>query len=476
MNRSNLARPQLQLLSPDQIQRIHQSSLDILSTTGFRVDSVDARRIFEKSGDARVDDSHVYLQNDLVEWALENAPAEIDVYQRDGEHAFRLGGGGPARFGVGVTNLYYQDPATGQPLPFTRERLASAVRLGDALDQFDIISTIGVLQDKPANSADLYATLELVANTSKPLVLLIAEEKLFSPALDLLEHLNGDLVTHPFVIPYFNPLTPLIINQGTCDKLLETVKRGLPLIYSNYGMSGMSTPITAAGTLALMNAELLAGLTLCQLAKPGTPVILGSLPAIFDMKNMSDYYGPQTILLNLACSEMMANYAIPHAGTSGSSLGWRADLPASGLLWLNHLTSLTGNAGLAPFVGGVLGSKVFSPENVVYSNDVIAEARRFAAGLQLDMESLAVDEIAKVGPGGDFLTTDLTMRNFRAAYQESPIFPRLTLEQWQAHDQPQASLLLRDYTLRLLSEADRPVDHANLIAKGEDFIDRSART
>ena len=118
-----------------------------------------------------------------------------------------------------------------------------------------------------------------------------------------------------------------------------------------------------------MNAELLAGLALAQLARPGTPVILGSLPAYFDMRSMQDFYDPHSLLINLACAEMMAHYGLPHAGTSGSGIGWGADLAAAGLLWMNHLTSLLGRSGLAPFVGGNLGSKAFSPAMAVYSHE-----------------------------------------------------------------------------------------------------------
>jgi trimethylamine--corrinoid protein Co-methyltransferase len=151
------------------------------------------------------------------------------------------------------------------------------------------------------------------------------------------------------------------MNAGTTDKMQSAIERSLPFIYSNYGMVGMSTPITPAGTLSLLIAELLAGLTLSQLIKEGTPVILGSLPAYFDMKDMLDYYDPLTFVLNLACAEMMSHYHLPHAGTSGSGLGWGPDLLAGGLLWMDHLTACLGKVGLAPFVGGNLGSKAFSP-------------------------------------------------------------------------------------------------------------------
>lgn len=226
----------------------------------------------------------------------------------------------------------------------------------------------------------MVALLEMVANTIKPLIILISDEKQFLPGLVLLERLVGNLSVKPFVIPYFNPVTPLIINQSTADNMLTSIEYGLPFIFSNYGMAGMSTPISSAGTLALLNAELLAGVVISQLVKPGTPIILGSLPAFFDMKTMVDFFDPQTMLLNLACAEMMAYYHIPHAGISGSANGWGADLIASEALMMNHLTSCLGKVGMAPFVGGSFGSKVFSPTMVVNANEVIEQSRHFTNG------------------------------------------------------------------------------------------------
>jgi trimethylamine---corrinoid protein Co-methyltransferase len=478
--------PTLTALSEDQKNFIHTRSLDILSRVGVRVDSPRGRQLLSASGAAAADPgdpARIRLEPGLVEWALSNAPASIDIYNRRGDLAFQLGSTAntrstaPAgqtfpgtRFGIGVTNLYYQDPQNENIATFTRQHMALATRLGQALPQYDVISTVGVIQDYPPETADLYAVLEMVANTEKPLVLLVSNEALFDSALDLLETIDPALRQHPFIIPYFNPITPLVINAATVDKMLATIARGLPLIYSNYSMAGMSTPITAAGTLTLMNAELLAGLVLAQLARPGTPVILGSLPAYFDMKTMQDFYDPHTVLMNAACAEMMAHYNIPHAGTSGSGSGWGADLAGGGLVWLNHLVSLLGRAGLAPFVGGNFGSKVFSPALAVYSNEVIAQARRFAQGFALDDAALGLNEIEKAGPAGSFLDSDTTLRLFRQAYYDSRIFPRWSLERWQQSGQPRLEDLLRQYTVKLLAESPAPGDHDEILATGEAFI------
>ncbi len=472
MSNAPFVKPRLTVLTPTQIEQVQEYSLEILSTTGIRVDSESARNLFaQKVGASALRDGRVYLPRETVEWAIQCAPSSVNIYDRLGNLAFRLGAD-RTRFGIGVTNLYYQEPESDNVVPFARKHMEICVRLGNALPHYDVVSTIGILQDMPPNIADLYAVLEMVANTTKPLVILVSKAELFPTVLELLEHLQGDLSARPSVIPYFNPITPLIINRETVDKMFASIDRGLPIIYSNYSMAGMSTPITASGTLALLNAELLAGLVLSQLYKEGAPVIMGSLPAFFDMKTMVDFFDPHTILLNLACAEMMTHYGLPHAGTSGSHAGWGPDLPEAGMLWLNHLTGCIGDAGLAPFVGSTLGSMVFSPVTAIYAHDIIGQALHFAQGFAMDEQSVGLDEIAQVGPGGDFLASNLTLRHFRYAYYKSDIYPNMSLDKWQSLASPRSIDYLRDHARRLMDSAKPPDDYAELIAKGEAYIEQ----
>jgi len=466
----NVIRPGLTVLTESQIEQLHAYSLRILAEVGVRVDSPRALRLFERAaGPSAVRHDRVHLPAELVDWALKVAPSTVEIYDRRGAPAFSLPG--KARFGIGVTALYYQEPETEAVVPFAREHMARMVRLGGALPAFDAIATVGIVQDVPPGVSDLWAVLEMVANTVKPLIVLVSDEGAFPAVLAMLEQLHGDLGQRPFVLPYFNPISPLVINAGTVDKMVLAAERGLPFIYSNYGMAGASTPITPAGALALLNAELLAGLVLGQLIREGAPMLLGCLPAYFDMRGMGSFYEPRSYLIDLACAEMMAHYRLPHCGTSGSGMGWGGDLIAAGHQWFNHLISCAGKIGLAPFVGDNLGSKVFSPSVIVYANDVIEQARLFAAGFPLDDQSVALDEIVAVGPGGDFLTSPLTLRLFRQASYRSPIFPSLTLEAWQAQGCPRAGAVLRQYTAGLLAGLEPPEDHGQMMARGRAFIE-----
>jgi trimethylamine--corrinoid protein Co-methyltransferase len=334
-----------------------------------------------------------------------------------------------------------------------------------------MVSTVGIVRDVPEHLTDLYGSLEHFANGIKPLVLLCSDEKKFDDVMRLFEHLHGgDLGEKPFVIPYFNPVSPLVMNEGTVDKMKIAIERGLPVIVSNYSMSGATTPITPAGTVAVLLAELLAGLVIGQMYKEGAPMFLGMLPVYFDMKTLMNFYDPQSILVSLACAEMMAHYDVPHCGTSGSGTGWGMDLLAAETYWMNTLMFVLTKGGLAPFVGDTLGSKAISPLTFIYCHEIIDQALRFANGFQLDDAHVGLEEIRQVGAGKSYVSAPTTLKKYRTGYYVNPIFPRWSMEKWIEAGQPHAQEWLRKYSMEFLKDLPAPEDHEELMRKGEEFI------
>lgn len=470
----NNVRPHLTMLSEEQKQAVHQYTIRILETTGVRVDSPSALEMLRKTvGSSMVEERSVRFPAELVEWAIKAAPSQVQIFNRRGDPQFTIGGTEDRlRFGIGVTALYYQDPMTDTPELFQRRHMQDMVRLGNKLPHYDVISTIGIVRDVPEHLTDLYGSLEHFANGIKPLVLLCSDEHKFDDVLQMFELLHGDLGAKPFIIPYFNPVSPLVMNAGTVDKMRIAIERGLPVIISNYSMSGATTPITPAGTLSVLLAELLAGLVIGQLYRQGAAMLLGMLPVYFDMKTLMNFYDPQSILVNLACAEMMEYYGIPHCGTSGSGTGWGMDLLAAETYWMNTLTFALTKGGLAPFVGDTLGSKAISPLTFIYCHEIIDQALRLADGFQLDDAHVGLDEIRKVGAGKSYVSAPTTLKKYKTGYYVNPIFPRWSMEKWIEAGQPRVQKRLREYSVEFLKDLRVPEDHEELMRKGEEFIGR----
>jgi len=466
--------PSLQLLGPEQIQEVHRYSIRILQDTGIKVESKTALEIFAKSKAVRIKEDVVCLPGELIDHAINQAPSNIEVFNRSRELAFHLGSkqGGKTHFGIGVTNSWFQDIESSRVERFTRKHMQHSTKLGDLLDNYEMVSTLGIPSDVPVEKLDLYATLDMYANTTKPLVLLISGDNKINDVLDLLSYLHGDISARPFCIPYVNPITPLMLNEATTDKMIASINRRLPLMYSNYSMYGGSSPITEGGSLALLIAELLAGLVFSQLVREVSEIILGSLPAAFDMASMGSQYTSSSYLLNLACAEMMSFYEIPHCDTSGSISGRGPDLMASGNLWLNHLSSCMGKIGCAPFVGGNFDSMAFSPATVVLSSQIIGEARKFARGFVLDENSVNLKEIDQVGHGGDYFTSEQTLASMQELNTADSIWTSLSLEAWEQLDRPTAEKELIDQTQDLYSRAQKESESSmDIIMEGEQYIE-----
>ena len=473
----NNVRPHLRMLTEEQIRDIHQYTLKILATTGVRVDSPSALEMLKKRlGDSMVQDRTVRIPAELVEWAIQVAPRQIQLYDRRGNPQFTIGGEEDrTRFGIGVTALYYQEPDTDTPVLFQRKHMQDMVRVGNQLPHYDMVCTVGIVRDVPEHLTDLYGSLEHFANGTKPMVLLCSDEHKFEDVMQLFEYLHGgDIGEKPFIIPYFNPVSSLVMNEGTVDKMRIAIERGLPVIISNYSMSGATTPITPAGTVAVLLAELLAGLVIGQLYKEGAAMFLGMLPVYFDMKTLMNFYDPQSILVSLACAEMMEHYGIPHCGTSGSGTGWGMDLLAAETYWMNTMMFVLTKGGLAPFVGDTLGSKAISPQTFVYCHEIIDQALRLAHGFQLDDMHVGLEEIHKVGAGKSYVSAPTTLKKYKTGYYVSPIFPRWSMEKWMNAGQPHVQDKLREYTIELLKNLPAPDDHEELMAKGEEFIRKHA--
>jgi len=466
-------RPKLQLLGPEHINLVHQSSIRILEDTGIKVESKKALQIFAKSDGLKIKNDVVYLKGELINHAIKSAPSNIEVFSKSGDIAFHLGKkqGSETHFGIGATNTWFQDIESRQVELFTRKHMQHSTKLGDLLDNYAMVSTPGVPSDAPVDKLDLYTTLDMYANTAKPLVLLVSGNGKITDVFDLLSYLHGDISSKPFCIPYVNPITPLVLNESTSDKMIAAINLDLPLMYSNYSMYGGTSPASEGDSLALLNAELLAGLVFGQLVKEGSKMILGSLPAAFNMATMGSYYTPSSYLLNLACAEMMSFYEIPHCGTSGSNNGRGADLLASGNLWLNHLSSCMGKVGCAPFVGGNFDSMVFSPTTVVLSNQIIGEARKFARGFAFNYETINLHEIKQVGHGGDYLTSEQTLASLQELGNTDSIWPSLSLDAWKEQQMPSAEKELIEFTQNLFSRVLKESEASeNTIRKGEEFI------
>ena len=235
--------------------------------------------------------------------------------------------------------------------------------------------------------------------------------------------------------------------------MLEYIKRGVPLLISPEVQAGATGPTTLAGTLVQATAEFLGHATLAQLITPGMPLMYGCVSSVFDMRTMILPYGaPEADLLCMATAQMARHYGIPSRGTGGSSdanaLGMQAGVES---LMSILACILAGTSYVAHGAGELENTLAVSYEKTVIDDEIIGMARRLARGIEVTTERLAFDVIKEVGPRGNFLTADHTLRHFRAEQFFPTLLVRDRYDTWEAAGGKRMEERARDRVQQILA-------------------------
>jgi trimethylamine--corrinoid protein Co-methyltransferase len=255
---------------------------------------------------------------------------------------------------------------------------------------------------------------------------------------------------NPSLLLYSEPSTPLQHSATATEKLLYMADQGLPIVHSPAPMMGGTAPVTLAGGLALGNAEVLSSLVMHQLKRPGAPFVYGSGLHHIDMRTTISVYGaPEFQLARVAVAEMGRFYGLPTWGYAGHSDSCAMDEQAAADAAFSVLVALLGGNNLVHDIGYLEAGLTTSPEMVVFTAEMISMMRRFMGGIDLDAESLALEVIDQVGPGGDFLASDHTLKHFRKMWQPD-LFDRRRWEEWAAAGSPHLGDRLKEKTVALI--------------------------
>jgi trimethylamine--corrinoid protein Co-methyltransferase len=268
---------------------------------------------------------------------------------------------------------------------------------------------------------------------------------------------EDELREKPSVMGIVTPVTPLeiaIMNEG----IVDAIEAGVPILYSPGPLMGATGPVTVAGTLALTTTEVLFGVVLTQLIKPGAPVILKPDTNVFDMRTMQCTYGsPEQDLGRVAVTQLAQFYDLPIYSQGGGVEAKAPDAEAAseammGML-LSGLAGITLTQSLGTLSWGLYGSR----EMVVICDELVNMVKRVLDGITITDETLALDVIREVGPGGSFLTHDHTARLFRQELYFPTLFKRQTIDQWVESGAKVGHQVAHDRVEAILAEAE-PVE------------------
>lgn len=405
-----------EMLCEEEIKKIHAATLQVMEKTGVQIHSDEAKKLLKDAGCKLEPDNLVKIPGDLVESSLETVAKGFTLYDRLGNVACEVRGRN-SYCGTGVTNPYFHDYKTGQRKPTAVGDIANAVKVADYLPNIDWVMPLGSARDVPVHASDVYEFETAVTNTTKPLVFICHDAKGIEDVLDMAAAAVGgraQLEEKPFVISYPEPISPLVHCAEAMEKLLYSAERNIPVIYTPCPMAGATAPASMAGLLVQTNAECLTGLVLSQLKRKGVPVIIGGVLTIMDMGAGTMSYGaPELSLLLAGYADIARYYGLPTWGTAGCSDSKVPDIQAAMEATFSTLINKMAGLSLIHDPGFLENAMIGSLEMLLITNEAFGMAKRFVQGIEVNEETMATEVIHSVGPGGNYLSEDHTLKYFR---------------------------------------------------------------
>ena len=415
--------PQFAVLSDSQLQSLHLAALETLRRTGIRFFHAGALEMLKAAGAFVSDGNLVKFPAALVEDALAAVPGRIVLCDRDGAPAIFLEGT-KTWFGTGSDCLNLLDPETGEHRSFTQADLIAGYHLCDALPNISFVMSIGIPADAPAHAAYDAQMALMLEHTTKPLVFVTNDRASCQRAIDMAAAVAGGheaLTEQAHILLYSEPSSPLKQSETAVDKLLLMADYRLPVVHSPGPQIGATAPITMAGGLVMSLAEILSSIVVHQLRRPGAPFVFGAGLHHIDMGSMQICYAsPEFQLTKAAVAQLGRYYGIPTWGYAGCSDAKVMDEQAAVEATLSVMMAKLTGANLIHDVGYMESGLTASYEMIVLTDELVAMTDHLMKGIEVSDQTLLIDELDRVGPGGQFLDTDETRAHYRDFW-----FPRL---------------------------------------------------
>lgn len=410
----------LRLISDDEVESLHLAALDILERIGIRCQVKEARDIFARAG-AIIDeaDGRVRLGRDIVETALATAPAELTLSPRNAGQAVKLGGRNMATAAVlGPPNC--SDLIRGRRSG-TSADLAELLKLTQFFNAVQMNGWPVEPLDVEVRHRHLEAAFAMLTLTDKVPYVFCQSRQRIRDVLEMCAIARGEsleqFAQRPGVFSIINTNTPLQYDVPMTVGVMDMARYGQPTLLTPFVMAGASTPATIAGAMALNTAEVLFGIALAQLVRPGAPVLYGCAAMNVDMKTGAPAYGLADMhRCTLIGGQMARRYKLPMRSSNFSAAN-SVDF-ASGYESANSvMAAMTAGAHLLMHAAGwVEGGLCTSYEKFVLDVEIVQTMSQMLEPVRIDADTLALEEIEAVGPGGHFFGTERTIATYETAF------------------------------------------------------------
>lgn len=411
----------LEVLTPQEIRKIHDATLHIIENVGVRFPSQKALDLWHSFG-AQVDRERmvVKVKPHLIEEALMKAPPTYDLCARDASQDLPLDGNhvfvGTDGCGVEIIDIH-----DGLRRSSRLQDVGEVARVADAMEEVGFHWVALSAQDKPVETRGLHEIKAIWENSTKHLQTeSIYNEREARAAVEMATLIAGskaELRKRPVLSLMQCTASPLGHDGGSLDAALVAAEAGLPTGFMTMSAALTTGPATMAGVLAVGNAEVIAATALLQLAYPGAPVFYAAAQTASDLRNGAyTGGGPEDFLFGAATNAMSDFYNIPLSmgsfATGAKEPNWQAGVENS----LSTFMACISMADMLLGVGFLHGSRIWSYAQMMMDAEIFSIIHKTLQGIVVDDETLALDTIAAVGPGGNFLKQKHTLKHMREVF------------------------------------------------------------
>ncbi len=431
-------------LTKTQVEQIHQAALTALETIGLADAPQSGIDYLVGAGCTLGEDGRIRFPRALVEDTIANANRSVTLCSRDGNTDLDLSGtrvhygtAGAAVSMVDVHGREYRDS--------TVQDLHDAARICQQLDNIHFVQRPMVCRDIPDNlEMDLNTIYAASSGTFKHIGTSFTEPSHVAPAVEMLHMIAGGedkwrerpFVSNSncFVVP------PMKFATESCEVMEECIKAGMPVLLLSAGMAGATAPSTIAGAITQATAECLAGLVYVNAVSAGAPAVFGTWPFGLDLRTgaMSIGSGEQA-LLTAGCAQMHQFYDLPGGAAAGASDSKLPDMQAGWEQMCSNVMAGLSGVNMVYEAAGMHASLLgFCFESLILGDDLIGQVQRCIRGIEVNEETLALDQIAEVcmGGPGHYLGTDATLSRMQADYVYPTFGDRTSPKEWAELGKP----------------------------------------
>ena len=449
------------LLSQEEKERIHARALDVLEKVGIQFNSHQALEILAQAG-CQVDREELSarIPPALVEKALSTIPHQVTLAARDPKWDLHYGVGGPY-FISSAQSAHFRDLETRKRRAPTSQDLIQCALICDALEEVDEFCPMVVPSDIPPPLRSLRASEIAYTHNRKHVLGWVDSLDALPFHLEVMDAVLGDrkkLRERPVFSHIINDISPLQKSGNLVDVTLALREFRIPIVLYHMPLSGATAPVTLAGTLLEMTANMLSSVVLYQLVEPGWPILWGTGAGPLDMRMGRVGGGPEAILMSVAHVELAHYYGLPSIGGGvfsydAKQIGFQAGIEA---VMMSLPVALAGTDALyGP--ADLDGANLVDLPYLIVCSELVRQLRRILRGIDLDEEHFLFDVMARLRFQGDYLGDPSTKRLFRQEHLLPRLFPRESYEAWEARGQTEEARAIAQVKEILRSHTPMPL-------------------